>query len=637
MWKCKEQYPSLKNANIIGLDLETYDPNLMEKGPGAIRNDGYIVGFSIATDDGFSDYYPVRHNGGNVEDVEKTIRWLREQLSYTQPKVGANILYDLIWLKKAWNIDVAGLKYDVQTAEPLINENRQTYKLGVLSEIYLGESKEELGLLDAGLNILGINKTATMTNEDVITKVKGRLNEIHSSYVGEYGEKDALLPISIFKLQEQNLRWQGLWDLFIMETELLDVLLAMWLRGVPIDYDKGEKACQFLSEAYDNCMSAIKFRAGFEPNIWAAEDLSKVCNNLGIEYKKTPKGAPSFESEWLESHDNDVMQMILKARQLNRGGSVFIKSKILDCSINGRIHPQFWPVKTDRGGTVSGRFACSNPNMQQVPARNPEISPIVRGVFVPEPGCKWMVADYSQQEPRVTIHYASLLKLKGSEKAMNQYINNPRTDYHQMTADIAKIKRKEAKTLNLGLAYGMGKAKLAEKLNKPYSEAMDIYNQYHEALPYIKELGDYVQRAATSRGEIKTLLGRKRHFNLFGPAKWSEGIIALPQEEAILKYGAPVQRYYLHKALNSLIQGGSADMVKKAMIDCHKAGYTPYLTIHDELDFCNITTVKQVIDIREIMVNAIKLTVPLVVDIELGDDWGDCQEIEDHMLQYYLD
>lgn len=640
-WRPRADYPRLiGKAKRISFDVETYDPNLLDRGPGAIRKDGYICGFSIATDDGFSGYYPIRHDGGdNLKNPDAAIRWLRDQLGDDTSKVGANLLYDIIWLKCDWDIDVRGLKYDIQVAEPLLDENKFSYSLDALSNQYEGTGKAEDMLLRIGKEFWDLKpkkkefkwakneeEVLHLQDKDVISQVKSRLWELPARYVGEYGDADAYLPIRIFEKQEKILRERNLWSLFQMEAEILELLLHMWIKGVPVDVDKGEQVKDELRKEYDLCMRKMRRRAGSEIDVWSADSISGACNKLGLSYPLTEKENPSFQAEWLKDQDHPFFKLLLDARQLDRSGSVFIEEKILNCAINGRIHPQFWQVKSERYGTASGRFSSSNPNAQQFPSRNERLAKLVRGLIIPEPGCEWGKSDYSQQEFRLTVHYAFLSKLRGAAEAMAKYNDDPDTDYHQMVADLTKLVRKMAKNVNLGLSYGMGPKKFGEKYGKTYSEAKQIFNIYHKALPFVRELTNKCERTVKHRGYIKTLLGRHCHFDLFGPPRWEKGIVPKKFDEAVEEFGRPVIMYFTYRAMNRLIQGSAADMIKQAMVDCYHEGYVPCMTVHDELDFSDVHDDKQMSRVTEIMENCVKLTVPMKVDTTIGPNWGETEE-----------
>jgi DNA polymerase I-like protein with 3'-5' exonuclease and polymerase domains len=617
-WKPPTNLPSLRTAKLITVDVETRDPKLQEEGPGDIRRDGYVVGVSLAID-GWSGYLPMRHDGGDNMDEKQVIRYLKNNLKYNNPKLGANLVYDLGWLRTD-GIEVNGPKYDVQIAEPLLDENKKTYRLDALALEYEGVHKDETLMIQAA-QAMGIKPD----------KVKENLWRLPTRFVGIYGEKDVLLPMAIFKKQQKRLKEDKLWTLFLMETELVDLMLAMRRQGVRVNLEQAEKVAKQLKKKYESFMHKIKKAAGFEPNVWANEDMEKLCDHFHIKYPKTapsknyPDGQSSFQGPWLERHEHEVLHWVREARKLDRLGSTFVQSKVIDVSINGRVHPQLYQVRGERGGTRTGRFSSSNPNMQQVPARDPVYAPMIRGLFLPDDGCDWGKFDYNQQEPRVTVHYAAVCGFRGAEEARQRYLKNIGTDYHQMVADMANIIRMTAKTINLGLSYGMGIKKLAEALNVSIDEARAISDQYHRSVPFIRALGDKCQRVARQRGYIKTLLGRRRRFDLFGPPQWKKGIRPLPYDEAIKEFGRPVNRYFLHKAMNALIQGGSADMIKRAMIDVFREGIVPHLTVHDELD-CSIHNKKEIKLIRDIMLNCIKLTVPLKIDVGIGPSWGETKE-----------
>jgi len=227
------------------------------------------------------------------------------------------------------------------------------------------------------------------------------------------------------------------------------------------------------------------------------------------------------------------------------------------------------------------------------------------------------------------VHYAALLKLRGSLEAVNQYQEDPDTDFHQMVADMTNIVRKLAKYLNLGLSYGMGIKKFAATYNIPYKEAAGYYDQYHKGLPFIKELTKRTEKAAKARGFVKTILGRHSHFDLYGPRSYEEGDKPLKYEAARDHYSdrLPIVRWFTYRAMNRVIQGSAADMIKKSMIDCYRAGYVPSITVHDELDFCDLESPDQLIEIHDIMRDAIPLLVPNKVDCEIGQNWGELEEV----------
>lgn len=609
--------PDLRRAKAISLDIETRDPNLLTKGPGGVREDGYLVGISLATED-FKCYLPMRHEGGDNLDPDTVRRYVADMLSTDLPKVGANLLYDLEWLKTE-GIEVAGTKWDVQIAEPLLDEDLPTYKLDSLAERHLGLHKEE-GLMEAATKeLFGLGPD----------KVKENLWRLPARYVGLYGEVDADLPLRIFAKQRALLDAEGLWPVFSMESRLIDVLLKMRFKGIPVDIERAHQVREQLTKEQVKLESQLVDMSKLtEFDVWSNESIAAACDMNKITYPRTAKGNPSFTGDWLDSQNNDFLSMVKRVRKLDRMGSVFVQSKIIDVHHKGRIFPTFRQVKSDEGGTRGGRFASANPNMQQVPSRDPEMAPLIRSIFVPESGCNWASFDHAQQEPRLTVHYAYISEMEGAEYARNKYITEPETDYHQLVADMAGIDRPTAKTINLGLAYGMGKAKLAISLGVDAKLAEEISNKYHDSVPYMKLLGEECKRRAKKRGYIKTFLGRKKHFNFYGPKKYTPDAKPLRYEAAKEAYGEWIDVWFIHKAMNSLIQGSAADMIKKNILDCADAGYISPLTVHDELCFVDLPNEAAMKEVKFIMENSMKLEVPVLVDTKIGKNWGEVKKVK---------
>ncbi len=289
----------------------------------------------------------------------------------------------------------------------------------------------------------------------------------------------------------------------------------------------------------------------------------------------------------------------------------------------GRIHAEIQQLRSDTGGTVSGRLSMSNPNLQQLPARNKDYGPLIRGLFLPEEGCQWGSFDYSQQEPRLVVHYAASIGegYEGSRELVDAY-TNASADFHQTVADLVGIDRKQAKTIGLGLMYGMGKHKLSNMLGVSYDEAQNLISKYNTKAPFVKLLSDRCMAKANNEGIIRTKLGRKCRFDMWEPKDFG---VHTPErfENASAKYGqANIKRAFTYKALNRLIQGSAADQTKQAIVSCYEAGYLPLLQIHDELCF-NIQDKNDVAKIKREMESCVELKVPSVVDVALGKDFGE--------------
>lgn len=608
-WSVPAVFPQFSETETIAVDLETYDPHLMTCGPGWATGRGHVVGIGIATDN-WHGYFPIRHEGGGNLDEALVLRWLKNTLSSEKREViFHNSLYDVGWLRRE-GIIVKGKILDTIVAAPLVNENRYSYSLDNLGEFYCNEKKDESLLQDAAL-AFGVNP-------------KSEMYKLHAKYVGPYGEQDAVLTLRLWKKLKLEIAEQNLEKILDMECRLIPLLLEMRWRGVRVDEEKADSVSKALSLQEQKIMVEIKRQYGDEVNLWANASLQRIFEKNKIWFPRTAKGMPSFQKDWLEGHDHELPQLIVKARKLNKARTTFIDKMIKDHCFNGRIHAEAHAMRNDRGGTVSGRFSYSNPNLQQVPARDPEIGNLIRSLFIPEEGCQWGVFDYSQQEPRLTVHYADQMNLNGAENAVSQY-RDDNADFHQIVADMAKIPRKQAKTINLGLSYGMGKEKLIKELGLDDTEAENLFQQYHANVPFIRALQDQCARVAMDRGFIKTFAGRRCRFDLWESRY--ERTLPLPLEEAKEKYGDNLKRSYTYKALNRLIQGSAADMTKLAMLGLWEEGIVPHLQVHDEVDI-SIENTEQANTVARIMETCVELAVPLLVDMELGTSWGETKDIK---------
>tara|TARA_R110002072_G_scaffold31528_1_gene97055 strand:+ start:57 stop:1904 length:1848 start_codon:yes stop_codon:yes gene_type:complete len=608
-WSIPEVFPQFSETETIAVDLETYDPHLMTCGPGWATGRGYVVGVGVATDN-WKGYFPIRHAGGGNLDEDIVLRWLRNTLaSEKRDVIFHNALYDVGWLRRE-GVHVGGKILDTIVAAPLVNENRYSYSLDNLGEFYCNEKKDESLLQNAALSF-GVNP-------------KSEMYKLPSKFVGPYGEQDAALTLKLWKKLKVEIKEQSLEKILDMECRLIPLLLEMRWRGVRIDEEKADTVSKKLSIEEQKIQVEIKRKYGAEVNLWANASLEGIFEKNKIWFPRTAKGMASFQKDWLEGQEHELPQLIVRARKLNKARTTFIDKMIKDHCFNGRIHAEAHAMRNDRGGTVSGRFSYSNPNLQQVPARDPEIGNLIRSLFIPEEGCQWGVFDYSQQEPRLTVHYADRMNLAGAKDAVSLYTNE-NADFHQIVADMANIPRKQAKTINLGLSYGMGKEKLIKELGIDDTEAEGLFQQYHAKVPFIRALQDQCARVAMERGYIRTFAGRRCRFNLWEDRY--ERTLPLPYDEAIEKYGDNLKRSYTYKALNRLIQGSAADMTKLAMLGLWEEGIVPHLQVHDEVDI-SIENTEQANTVARIMENCVELAVPLLVDKELGSSWGETKEIK---------
>jgi DNA polymerase I-like protein with 3'-5' exonuclease and polymerase domains len=609
-WICPENFPDLKGYKYIAIDLETKDPDLKSRGSGAIIGNGNIVGIAVAVD-GWSGYYPIAHEGGGNLDKNKVMDWIKSVCANDNVKLFHNAMYDVCWLRAA-GVKINGHIVDTMVMSSLIDENRLSYTLNSISYEFLGEVKDEKALTEAAQS-WGIDP-------------KSEMYKLPAMYVGNYAEKDAQLTLELFKVLSREMQKQSLQNIFDIETQLFPCLTDMKFKGVRVDVEKARLLKQQLTNQEQEILLKVKQETGIEPQIWAARSIATVFDKLGLHYERTEKSlAPSFTKNFLQEHKHPIVQMIAKAREINKAHTTFIDT-ILKFTHKGRIHADINPIRSDQGGTVTGRFSYANPNLQQIPARNKELGPMIRSLFLPEVDHKWGCFDYSQQEPRLVVHYAATTEPicfdESVTKIVDQFKNNS-VDFHKTVAEMAGISRDQAKTINLGLFYGMGKAKLQAELGlNTKEEAENLFNQYHTNVPFVKELMNKTSAHAQSSGSIGTLLGRRCRFNKWEPATFGMHT-AMSFEEAERTYGrGRIRRAMTYKALNKLIQGSAADMTKKAMLDLYNEGIIPHIQIHDELDI-SVKDDNQAKKIVEIMENAVTLAIPNKVDYESGETWGD--------------
>ena len=629
--------PSWEGAKRVGFDCETKDPFLKQLGPGCRRDDSHITGFSFAIEDGPSFYVPIRHAGGdNVEDPGQAVAYLRDQAKhYPGIVAGANLSYDLDWVAEE-EVEFPEVAFfrDVQIADPLICELHQSYSLQAIAERFGMPGKNTELLIDA----------ARHYNVDP----KGGMWQLPARYVGPYAGEDARLPLQILRRQERLIEEQNLQEVFDLESRVLPVLVRMRRRGVRVSEERLDTIEKWSLDQEAEALAKVKQLSGVEVavgDVWKSGALAPALISIGVEVPmtmgrgKTP--SPSIDKDFLGGLKHPVADAIAWARKVNKLRTTFAKS-IRTHSVNGRIHCTFNQLRKtsedgNQRGAAYGRLSSENPNMQQQPARD-EFAKMWRGIYLPEEGTQWASLDYSQQEPRMLMHFAELCGLQGAHDAAQQYRDNPDTDNHQMMADISGVARKQAKDLFLGRCYGMGGAKLCDKLSLPtrwavfyrqygknpmffdtQSEAQThasntkgqawrvagregqaIIDQFDERLPFVKALAKKCEKKAKQAGFIHTLSGRRCRFPVGSSGKYD----------------------WCHKALNRLIQGSSADQMKKAMVEMDDAGFFLQLQVHDEGNGSS-NDPKEIQRMSQIMSDTYTLGVPFKGDVEVGPSWGE--------------
>lgn len=629
--------PSWAGATRIGIDCETRDPDLKTLGTGGGRRRGcYLVGVSFALEDGGDYYLPLRHEGGGNVDVDVALAYLRsEAASFTGELVGANLPYDLDFLASA-GITFPNVSFfrDVQIADPLINELHFSYSLENIASRWGLPGKDETMLRSAAA--------------DFDIDPKADLWRLPSRFVGGYAEVDARRPLQILRVQEREIIAQDLQGVFNLESRLLPVLLKMRRRGVRIDFDRLGRIERWATAKETEYLGEIRNRTGIQlglGDVWKPEAIKPIMTYLGVTLERTATGKAKLDRDALEHVNHPAASTIVAARKVNKLRTTFAAS-VRDHAIGDRIHCTLNQLKRERddgsgdAGAAFGRLSCEHPNLQQQPARD-EFAPMWRALYLPEAGKTWASNDYSQQEPRMAIHYACLSRhLIGHDaweaaiSARDKYRNDPSTDNHQMMADMAGIKRKAAKGIYLGLSYGMGGAKTCRQLGLPTAwyvrgkeygqffpvdspegqaamdagalpwegagkEGQELLDRFDQKVPFIKKMARACSERAKRVGYITTLSGRRCRFPKDNNGKYD----------------------WLHKGFNRLIQGASADQTKMAMVALDDAGFDLVIQVHDEVGL-SVSGDKEAREAAHLMETCVDLELPSRVDVEVGRSWG---------------
>jgi len=599
------KYKDFSNSKIISYDIETYDPGINHKlGPSIYDGKGYVLGFSLADETGFFEYYNLNHYDCTKEEKEKNIKYLKEVMSIEHiPKLGANIQYDISYTEDVLGIKVKGQLYDIQIAQALIDENQKHLDLDTLGKQYLGEGKKN----DLLIRFCEAN--------NLKGDPRAWIYKMPYYIAREYGADDALKPVKIFKLQWEKLYNQDLLDVLHLECDLIRVICLMKKTGVKIDIDKRNRNALKTHNMLGEIKERLYNQYG-EFNMNSSKQIARIFDNEGIKYPLTEKGNPSINTAVLKdlmSKEIELATDIFNAKKCDKHLNTFLMGAFERYVMpDGLIHASYFNTKIEHGsnglkGTRSGRFSMADPNLQQIPSKGVDEfwGQICREVFVPFENCWWGKIDWSQIEYRFIAHFAVG---PGSDEVRSRYNSDPNTDYHQIIIDLTGLKRRYAKNLNFGVAYGMGARLMAEMFGWTLEYCYSVLNTYHSAAPFIKATVSAVERQAIRKGFIKTFLGRRSRL--------------LNKNEA-------------YKMFCRLIQGSAADLMKKAMLDIYTAGIFdvlyPHITVHDELDVSVPKTIEGLEAFEEmnyIMENCVKLNVPIKADAEIGPNWADLEDYD---------
>lgn len=632
-WQMRTDFPDLSAANALSFDLETFDPQIDDHGPGWARGQGHIIGVALGTDDGFNFYLPIRHEGFQNLDPQKVLSYARTQLGRPeQPKIGHNILYDVGWLEHE-GVTVRGELHDTWIAEKLLNFDREA-SLEAVAQRYLGTGKASNVLYDWAWKYWG--KSGKASEQDMRKCAMKNLWRCPPELVGFYAESDVALPMELGPIQFAKLEKKGLWDVYQMECKLLRLLVHIRMAGVSVDLDAAERAKVQIADSAALIQKQIDDLAGRPVNTGSPKDMEKLFTQLKIKFNRTDSGQMQLTGEYMDSISHPIGAMVTELAELKKFNSTFIQNAILGSHVNGKIHCEFNQIRA-----ITGRMSSSNPNLQQIPSRS-ELAKVVRAIFIPDEGHDfWSKWDYSSIESRILAHYAIG---EGASELRQEYRDNPDTDYHTFTQDMIKrlvgleLPRKHVKNVNFAGIYGASENKLQRMMKLSDEEAETFFTAYHTGLPYVRGTMKAISDVVEKRGYSKTILGRRALFDKWEPKytpkkddgePWTRPI-AYSYNKALAAYGPNIKRAYLHKALNYTIQGSAADLMKAALVKCYEDGVfdeigVPRLIVHDEVDLSVPfgANTDALLEMKNIMETVVKFKIPIRVAGEWGPNWSE--------------
>lgn len=595
--KLQQLVKDLSKTKLIAFDTETtsIDP---------LRAD--LVGISLAVREGEGFYIPIGHKGeGNQLPVEKVINALTPVMTDNAiRKVGHNIKYDALVLGN-YGLTVSPLSFDTMIAEWLVDP-----------------ASRNLGLKDMADSLLGISMTHI---EELIGRGKSQINmaAVPIASAAPYAAADAEVTLRLVPIIEKRMEERNCTKIFEeIEMPLVPVLIRMEREGITIDTDFFKKFSGEIGERLLEIEAEVHDYVGHSFNLNSTQQLANVLfKDLKLEPpdrgKKTASGHYSTSAAVLDElkGKHPVVDLLLEYRELAKLKSTYLDALPLQVNPRtGKVHTSF-----NQTGSVTGRLASSEPNLQNIPTRT-ELGRQVRLGFVASEGHTLLSVDYSQIELRIVAHMAGdRAMLDAFREGQDIHATTAAAIYNIPLKDVNKEQRRHAKAINFGLIYGMSAFGLSRSTDFTLGEAENFVKDYFEHFPGVKKYLDNIRSLAARQGYVETMLGRRRYFpNLANPVN----MMMRNREE--------------REAINAPIQGTAADIMKIAMIKVDEAlrasklGARLILQVHDELvlevpvdelDF----TVKLV---RQVMEGAYKLDIPLLTEARSGINWGSMQVID---------
>ena len=569
--------------SFLSLDTETTSTNTI---------DAELVGLSFSVSENEAFYVPVPADRQQAQNIVNIFKPVYEQPSIL--KIGQNIKYDMEVLAN-YGVELAGEMFDTMLAHYLL-QPEQRHNMDDMAETYLGYRTIHI-------------------DELIGPKGKGQksMRDLPPEEVYEYAAEDADVTLKLKNLLEPKLHEAGVWQLFSeVEMPLVRVLASMERNGVRLDTDSLKETSQILTARMNDIEKEIYQLAGEEFNIASPRQVGEILfgkMKIVEKPKKTKTGQYVTSEEVLQQlrGKSEIVGKILEHRGLKKllGTYVDALPKLVNPR-TGHIHTSF-----NQTVTATGRLSSSDPNLQNIPVRG-EDGKEIRKAFIPDEGCLFFSADYSQIELRVMAHLSGDENMQEAfREGYDIHAATAAKIYHETMDSVTRDQRTRAKRANFGIIYGITVFGLAERLDISRKEAAELIDGYFATFPKVAEYMEQAKETAREKGYAETLMHRRRY---------------LPD---ITSHNATVRGFAERNAINAPIQGTAADIIKIAMVRIYNRFKREnirskmLLQVHDELNFSVYPDEKERVEriVLEEMQNAYPLDVPLVADCGWGANW----------------